>query len=108
MTATAVTPTQLNGHVGVAIPAPAAGDNVNGNTCRNLATTIFRLNNSAGVSGTWTVTPAVTFHGEPLQPLVLTLAASADDLYQFDPDVWGNEIILTPSAVTMKIAVIQP
>jgi hypothetical protein len=107
-TPTAVIPLALNGHVGVAVPTPAAGDNVNGNTCRNYPSTIFRLKNSAGVSGTWTVTPAVTFKGESLSNLVLTLAAADDKYYQFDPDVWGEQIVLTPSASTMQIAVIQP
>jgi hypothetical protein len=107
-TPTAVTPVALNGHVGVNRPTPANGDNVNGNTCANFPSTIFNLKNSAGVSGTFTVTPAVTFKGESLAPLVVTLAASADELYQFDPDVWGHEIVLTPSASTMQLAVIQP
>lgn len=104
----AVVPTALNGHAGVATPTPAAGDATNGNTCLNYVNTIFRLSNSAGVSGTWTVTPAVKFKGESLAPLVITIAASGDALYTFDPDVWGHQIVLTPSAATMKLAVIQP
>lgn len=99
---------QLNGHAGVNMPSAQAGDNTNGNTVLNNPGTIFWLTNTGGASGTWTITPAVKFKGESLATLPVTIAASGGGLYKFDPDVWGHQIVLTPSAATMKAVVIQP
>lgn len=106
---TAVTATAtLNGHTGVAMPSAQAGDNTNGNTVLNTKGTIFWLTNTGGASGTWTITPAVKYKGETLASLPITIAAAGGGLYEFDPEVWGHQIVLTPSAATMKLVVIYP
>jgi|SRR6185503_7365892 len=94
-------------------PAGVNCDAVNGNVFVNTGKTVLRFaNQSTSATATITFTPAVTYEGETITPLVVTVPTSVTSPAawqgEIETDVWGRECIFTASASTVKVTVFEP
>lgn len=107
MPATALT-VQTSAELGTALAAPVNGDNTNGNSFANSGKQIVVLTNTVASSATCTVAFGRTVHGQTIPPLSIAVAASATVICgPYDPATFGATVLITPSASTLKPAVIQ-
>lgn len=107
--ATTNVPVQTITKAGMVPSAAVNGDNTNGNSFANSGVQWVEWTNTAGASGTWTITYPNLIDGTQQVPAKsFTVAAGATHKAgPFDPAIFGSTVVMTPSATTMKPAVFQ-
>jgi hypothetical protein len=101
-------PVQTITETGMVPAAAVNGDNTNGNSFANTGAQWVEWTNTAGVSGTWSVSFPNLVKGQTVPAKSFTVAAAAvHRAGPFDPAVYGSTVVMTPSASTMKPAVFQ-
>lgn len=99
---------QTSAELGTTLAAPVNGDNTNGNTYANSGKQIVILTNTVASSATCAVAFGRTVHGQTIPALSIAVAASATVICgPYDPQTFGDIVKITPSASTLKPAVIQ-
>jgi hypothetical protein len=107
MPATARTATQLNHITPVTLPASpgTAADTTNDDSFPNGGTTFLVMNNTAGSSGTVSVTPTTKVDDLAVTARTYTVPANTIQLVKLGPvKDYGNEVIVDASATTIKLA----
>lgn len=99
---------QTSAETGTTLAAAVNGDNTNGNSYANTGKQIVILTNTAGTSATCTVAFGYTVRGQTIPALSISVGANATVICgPYDPAVFGTTVTITPSASTLKPAVIQ-
>lgn len=99
---------QTSGVTGTTLAAPVNGDNTNGNSYANTGKQIVILTNTVASPATCAVAFGYTVLGQVIPALSVAVAASATVACgPYDPALFGATVTITPSASTLKPAVIQ-
>ena len=107
MTATARTATTLTHTTATTLPASpgTAADNVNGDTFPNGGNTFLVMNNTAGSSGTVTVSFTATVDNQAVTARQFTVPANTIQMVKLGPvPYYGDPVTVTASASTIKLA----
>lgn len=93
---------------GVTPATEAAGDNANGNSIPNNGNCWLEVTNGGGSAATVTVAYPNTVDGAAIPARSYSLAAAARRrIGPFPPAIYGDPLIVTPSASTVTIAAYQ-
>jgi hypothetical protein len=107
MPATGITVNTIT-RAGAAPVTEAAGDNTNGNSFPNNGATWLEVTNGGGGSGTLTVSYPNKVDGQTVPVKSYTIAAAGKArIGPFPPALYGNTVVVTPSATTITIAAYQ-
>lgn len=99
---------QTSGETGTTLAAAVNGDSVNGNSFANTGKQIVILTNTVASPATCAVAFGYTIRGQTIPALSVAVAASATVICgPYDPSLYGTTVTITPSASTLKPAVIQ-
>lgn len=105
--ATALT-VATSSETGTVLPAPPNGDNSNGNSFGNSGKQLVLLQNTGGSSATAQVTFPYKVRNQTIPSLPISVPAGATALCgPYDPSIYGDTVVITPSAATLKPQVIQ-
>lgn len=107
----AATPIAINTitRAGLTPVSEVAGDPTNGNSVANNGSVWLEVSNSAGSSGTVTVAIPGQVDGQTVPAKSYTIPATTGKkrLGPYPPSVYGDPLIITPSATTITIAAYQ-
>ena len=93
---------------GIAPVTEAVGDNANGNSVANNGAVWLEVTNGGGSAATVTVAYPNTVDGAAIPARSYSLAAATKRrIGPFPPAIYGDPLIVTPSAATVTIAAYQ-
>jgi hypothetical protein len=99
---------QTSTETGTTLAAAVNGDSSNGNNWVNSGTQLLLLTNTAGSSATCTVAFGFQVRSQTIPPITINVAANARVLAgPYPTSIYGNTVVITPSASTLKPEVLQ-